>query len=1577
MASQASDGGRPLPNVAPLALPWSLASRGTHATAGAGSSTGQTLAVQEATRQPATGVWQDQAGAASLAPKQGTAADLFNFIKGISLNFDPVKESECLWIVDDVMRMPLPPGWSEHDSPQGVFFYNNSESAWLHPNQAFLHEMVDTFRRVQKVGGFWGVDDELEGMEDKLREELSTWMELYDDKGQPFFYNEASQESRLDDPREQAYHRLYNKIQFVQKMKEKLPLLARAPRPEEPTPLMALDMLSQAEDERARFLENVVKIQCAVRVYLAKNRFRQERLKLFMRGSQPLRGLVKLSIEPKGGKRKREVRLASTAEHRRHRAAVRIQTAWRRYLAVKRVKPLIEHRRFLSKQACTIQRQVRPWAADKRNQRLRRQLQEDRALDIQRVWRGRQHRVHAAAVKKDHEDYVYLQKCVIRMQCLVRRFLARCELHRRREQRYNNAVSLAKTACQVFLAKQEVVTLHRMAEPVQARFTLTPSDAKEAGVLPWTFRLLMAPLTDDGEPLPEPNGVVDLFAKAGIRDAEAVAATRVQKVVRGNRRRAVRERAKEAALDAIFTASDAAVQRVRRRRRAATRVQALIRRFLVRCRDPLGKRRARWLDSIAGPVAEVQAILRRQLAQEKQVAVERLMKREWAATIIQAKWRMRIACRRVQYLRLEACWPHKAWLSFNDTPAGCAASSVEVKFMPNPRFDDWKFFDRFGDPNELKRALSAMNTEVSAYVDRYFSAEPVMADLDARIQVLENLVLKTPDDEKPEQAEAAVNRAQADEEQAIDKSPPCSGEEGGAAEEEVAAGEADALELEKVPSEASLRDADEADIDEQDSITSLVDRFPTKSSISEAHAIVAALTPAIDGFAMHDTAEDPMMGVLSAEFAPLEPVPEMPESPETTARPYVASDPGCDEPQEAEVAPSQEQEESTRATLPAAALEIDGSAKPNSALRARSGSPTASDMFISPSSPAGHGRSKRTPQPFDNVSEGPRRRADDKLKAQAVRNAVRSHSQPTMAPQTDGKLHTKEGRSRTAERAGPGAEVNLEKLMQPLPTQFQPQAAEARSEEPQQPPPEATAQAARAEASTPLVASPLVIESGSAGPEVLSSPLEGYTLVREAATAPTQVRAPGRNTMEPVRPLCDVMPEEHWHKAQPSATSSESASGSYRSQPSAPRPAPEQAVARRVSASSKDVESAMARLLGLTGGKPTEAEGKVDEAGSNQEPKDSQDRPPSSPPQKGRLLLLEELVASRSQALVPIAVAARRRHRVEGQKSQVADTVAEEPPADVDHLPEVAASHVPKKNAGKAAKRRHGSRSSSSEERTKEASGTSTKETSNEKATMRHTFPGQSPPPRRTLPKQQAPRATSSASARIRGQRQEASAALGVLKDAGIEFQAMSGSCKGTSSGSNSMTNHSGYLAEDSHDQKVEELVRRQQNAIATKTKLQQEEIDRLQDEDAHEKSAIAEQIRRKQLKMKQLKKLVKSDKRLPAAYQQAAGPWSTSFSRGVTTTRLLQRHVHHHMHFSEAGGRPPVLVNPGDLGGGGEFRSFSMNSLHSQFPEAWHPQPVVGPCSSMPNLKAAEALPPLAPCGARGHARPPPVRAL
>eukprot|EP00971_Amphidinium_carterae_P274597 5449110-Amphidinium_carterae.1 len=37
-------------------------------------------------------------------------------------------------------------------------------------------------------------------------------------------------------------------------------------------------------------------------------------------------------------------------------------------------------------------------------------------------------------------------------------------------------------------------------------------------------------------------------------------------------------------------------------------------------------------------------------------------------------------------------------------------------------------------------------------------------------------------------------------------------------------------------------------------------------------------------------------------------------------------------------------------------------------------------------------------------------------------------------------------------------------------------------------------------------------------------------------------------------------------------------------------------------------------------------------------------------------------------------------------------------------------------------------------------------------------------------------------------------------------------------------------------------------------------------------------------------------------------------FSQALRLVHVVKsRHVHNHMHFSEAGGRPPVLVNPGD----------------------------------------------------------------
>mmetsp|Transcript_6035 Transcript_6035/g.13309 ORF Transcript_6035/g.13309 Transcript_6035/m.13309 type:complete len:1615 (+) Transcript_6035:51-4895(+) len=1556
--------------VGPLALPWSASARGggrgTQDTGHPNADMDATAA--DATRHPAaaeaTGTLP--AATAGLAIGAGTAADLFTFMKGLTLSFDPVKEAETLWIAEEFMQMPLPPGWTQHTSPQGVFFYNSStpESTWQHPNEQFFHEMVATFKSVQQVGGFWYVDDELEGMEDKIRAELSSWMELFDEKGERFFFNKDSQESRLDDPRDGVYHKLYNKIRIVAKMKEKLPLLARAPRPEEPTP-HELDLLQHEQDERSRYLAKVVKIQCFIRVCLAKKRLRHEREKrMITRGTQPLKGLVKLSIEGKGKSRRKELRLASTAEHRRHRAATKIQTACRRYLAIKRVRPLLEHRRFLSKQASKIQRQVRPWAAEKRHQRLLVQMKEDRAVDIQRVWRGRQHREYARGVKKTQKEYLYYQSCVIKIQALVRRFLARCEVFRRRAKRRTDALELMKSSCQVFLAKKELVTLYRKAQPVQARFTLTATDAKEAAVMPWTFRLLMPAVTDEGHTLPEPHGVVDLFEKAGLPAAPAVAAARVQKVARGNKIRTLRERARQAALDTILAAADAAVRQSRRRGHAATRIQALVRRFLVRCRNPLGARQAKWREAIAGSILEVQALIRRHLAQEALLEVGRGMSREWAATIIQARWRARLARKRVQYLALEALCPVKAWFSFDDTPAGCAASSMQVKLMPNPKFDDWKFFCRFGDPNELTNSLSEMSAKVTAYVDRYFAAEPVMAELDARIKAL--VALKTPDEELRQQ-EAALRLATPTSSKVLQEYSREHSKELHAASGSHEVSKDESQEIEPEPSVISLKSAGHAVIPPSSATTagSEVATRGTDVADSEMAATFGSEGhPEATRQTQHSAEEALGASQIDVEMVSetLSPVPEHPECEDALGQ--------ADDEDLVVLRPS------NRAVLPAGGVASEGLGQ---AGRARSGSPVASNMLISPSSPVGLGeRKQRTPPTFGAVGDGLRSRSHeeqapaegDGTEAEQKRpmphEQHRSKSQPVNAP-LDGVGGPPAARRQTGNSDGGYAEVVVEEFGRPLP-ELQKPAVQAQQ----------TPDMSREHT---LQASTIVVEPGSAGPAVMhrdASGGPGYPgYVREAATAPTQVRAPARESFDshPLRPR-GTQPEEHWPEADRQGRPTEGA------EPVIDFEHVHVSKAKhRLSVSDGAMADAMAKLMGVAATKNKADEREDGSASSSAtataEAKkkgwssDPQDRPPSSPPQKGRLLLMEELMGHRAQQdLIPLVVAARRRHHMEEasqppqqqqpQARQVAaDETAAQPPS-----PAPATDDEVENLAEKDA-------TASETQVAKKPAGLPTKAAGSSMDSMRHTFPGKAAS-HKQQPAHQRPRASSSASVRIRGKRQLASAALSVLKDAGLEFQAMSVHGKGQSTSSTSTVHPSGKVSEDSQDKKVEELVRRQMQFLATKTKSQQMEMDQLQESvqpGAGTGPIVQEQQKAKRQKIKQLKKLVKVDKRLPAAYQQPAGPW---LGRGVgQPARLLHRHVHHHVHYNDASAdmAPFASGEPGSYGAGMTgSRSLELRSLSSldnlRDDSEVYLVPTWSQSASAPNLHAAQGLPPLGPCG-------------
>jgi len=85
-----------------------------------------------------------------------------------------------------------------------------------------------------------------------------------------------------------------------------------------------------------------------------------------------------------------------------------------------------------------------------------------------------------------------------------------------------------------------------------------------------------------------------------------------------------------------------------------------------------------------------QAYFRRYVSQEwlqREMDSESLVR---AATAIQAAWRGYAARHHVRKLVEESLWPMKGWFEY--TATGVDSVQVEVKFLPNPSFDDWAYF---------------------------------------------------------------------------------------------------------------------------------------------------------------------------------------------------------------------------------------------------------------------------------------------------------------------------------------------------------------------------------------------------------------------------------------------------------------------------------------------------------------------------------------------------------------------------------------------------------------------------------------------------------------------------------------------------------------------------------------------------------------------------------------------------------------------------------------------------------------------------------------------------------------------
>jgi len=666
---------------------------------------------------------QDQIHAPT-AKRLPEAMEMLEFCK--SLDIDPVKESEMLWIAEDAINAPLPLGWSEHTDGHGHTFFHNlatGKSAWMHPMDDLYRKVVEYFRTVQHVGGFWTVEDDIAAQEEQIRNDLNEWMELFDAQGDKYYYNRRTEDSRFDDPRNEMYHNLYERIKMVAKMKERLPLLARAPRPDEATPY-EIRLKNLRDQEEQAYMKSVVLLQCFSRMMAAKRTMRKARAKRELgRGHQPLRGRLRLRLEAIGPTGHKELVLGETTPHRRHRMAARIQARVRGVQCRERMKPLRAHEEFRSKLAVRMQKQIRIMLGIKRAAKEAIARIYRAAAKIQARRRGIVARAYVKRVRFQRRGFEEIKRSVTKVQCLFRLVAAKEEFKRRKALRYQASTLTIQTAVKIRKARQHLVSLLQMEEPVQARFMCT-TDEKANGVMPFTFQIWLAPVNEDtGYMLKPPRRQHNLFYKYAPDNIDQVAIETIQKIARGMIARFRFRRTLKMARDAAEAAIAAAANELARRTKAVTYMQKCARGFNNRkVNKVLGQKRLAWIQRRMPQIVRLQASWKKFVFQDEMKKDTQNYMRDQACLTIQKYWRGYVARRLHDKLAMECLWPLKGFFDF--TATGPKSVHIGIKFYKNPRYDAEKYFMWQGGEVALLASLQDMRQEVTSCVDNYLSALP-------------------------------------------------------------------------------------------------------------------------------------------------------------------------------------------------------------------------------------------------------------------------------------------------------------------------------------------------------------------------------------------------------------------------------------------------------------------------------------------------------------------------------------------------------------------------------------------------------------------------------------------------------------------------------------------------------------------------------------------------------------------------------------------------------------------------------------------------------------------------------------
>eukprot|EP00930_Biecheleria_cincta_P045379 TRINITY_DN31286_c0_g1_i1.p1 TRINITY_DN31286_c0_g1~~TRINITY_DN31286_c0_g1_i1.p1 ORF type:complete len:1189 (+),score=217.37 TRINITY_DN31286_c0_g1_i1:127-3693(+) len=675
-----------------------------------------------------------------------------------SLGIDHVRESEMLWIAEEAYNAPLPPGWTEHVAGDGkTYFYNTTlrQSLWQHPLDEVFMEIANYWRRVMREGGFWEVDDELAELEEKIRADLSDWMELYDSSGNKFYFNRVTEESCFDDPRHTTYHTLYTRIRLVNMMKDKLPLLALAPRPSEVIVDNAA-MQRQKQDAERHVELAILRVQTAFRMMRARTKAKQLLAQRSLdRVPNGLKDKILLNVRSSvPGTHRKEVVLGTTKGYKRTRAAIKIQARIRAHHASKRFRPILEHQRYMAKHAVKIQRQARIWLARRKRRNDAHQKRVQACVRIQSWARMLAARQLFAEKKGSRDEFDHMGRVILMIQTNLRGWMARIRVAKMRVAKYTPPTDVLQRAVSMYLAKAHMVTLIQQAEPVQCFFTVTKGQA--AALLRYTWRLGMLPIGEDGkiedaekinarnadrkkkrkktilrvqagteepmEPLPYS---IDLFRNVGVASLEHEAASMIQRVMKGIIRFKKFQRIVAAAKEFCRFVVDAAADDMVRRRAAAPIIQKMFRGWSIRRQDLIKKKYQAWLDLRLQQRLTVQAHISRFHTMDWLFEFCHTCKLRDSATIVQARWRGIMARRHVALLAEEAEWCVKGWFEYTGMGRDCVRTVV--KFLPNPRFNPYRHFKRHGKPQTLLERIQDMQAEIDAALLAHLTPEEFAA----------------------------------------------------------------------------------------------------------------------------------------------------------------------------------------------------------------------------------------------------------------------------------------------------------------------------------------------------------------------------------------------------------------------------------------------------------------------------------------------------------------------------------------------------------------------------------------------------------------------------------------------------------------------------------------------------------------------------------------------------------------------------------------------------------------------------------------------------------------------------------